>query len=332
MLKNIILISITLALSLEISSRLTGLDYILMRPLLYYQYSDQSIHELSPNPERLYQLKPNSKALTAELEHRISVNTLGFRGRERKVIKPAGVTRIICFGGSTTYGAFAGDEETFPYLLEKTLNNNYKGKFEVWNAGINAYVLSAEVSYAKEVLGKYEPDIIIFQYFNKGRRAFFPNAPYSQFFRANSQLYQENLRFIPFRKNKLSSQLLKHSAGYRTCVVLANCFLFIRGNNPEYDSETTNITTFENFYMKFGTRVPIFLLRLKTLHDYPDPQLSTMVRRTGIRELDIFSDTFLSGQNLSSEYFKVHPPAYVYRWYAKSIAQKLADYGMVEKK
>ena len=323
---------LALPLTAEISVRFTALDYLMLKPLLYYQYSNQAAHEPSHNPERLYQLKPNSKTLTAGFKHLVCVNSLGFRGPERNIIKPKGVTRIFCFGGSTTYGAFAGNEDTFPQQLEQTLNSSYKGRFEVWNAGVSAYVLSAEASYAREVLAKYEPDIFIFQHFNKGRRAFLPNTPYAKFFQDNTRLYKENLRFIPFPKSELSFQLLKHSAAYRTCIILANCFLFIGQNNPDYDNEDTNTTAFEAFYTETNHRVPIFLLRLKMLQDYPDPQLAAMITRTGIRELDIFSDSFLSGQNLSSEYFMVHPPAHVYKWYTRSMARKLAEHRMVVKK
>ena len=332
MAKNLLLSFLALVLTAEIAVRLTNLDFLLLKPLLFYKDPDTTIHEISQNPERMFQLKPNSSTLTAGFKHPASANSLGFRGPERSTRKPAGVTRIICFGGSTTYGAFAGDEDTFPYQLEKTLNSYYKGKFEVWNAGVSAYVLSAEVGYAKEVLTKYTPDIIIFQHFNQGRRAFLPNAPYAQFFRSNPQLYKENLRFIPFPHSKLSLQLLEHSAAYRSGVILANCFMFIGQNNPDYDNEDANRAAFESFYSATCNHVPIFLLRLKILQDYPDPQLAAMIKRTGIRELDIFSDRFLSGQNLSSEYFMVHPPAHVYKWYARSVAGKLEEHRMIVKK
>lgn len=331
MLKNILLLLCSLTLTAELSARLTGLDYLMLKPLLYYQTSDQAVHEVSPNPERLYQLKPISKTSTVEFQHIVSVNRLGFRGPEAEAKKLSGVTRIICFGGSTTYGAAVADHETFPYYLERELNSYFHGKFEVWNAGLCAYVLAQEAAYARETVDKYAPDILIFQHANQGRRAFLPDTPYSQFFRGNPELYRENLRFIPFPENRLSLGLLKHSAAYRSVVVLANCFLFIDGNNPRFNSERTNLEAFSSFYADIAPRIPAFILTMKIIQDCPPPEFSEMIKRIGVPLLDIFSKDSIP-ENVGEEYFLIHPPAHVYEWYAKAIALKLEKQGLVKKK
>ena len=331
MLKNIFLLLCSLTLTAELSARLTGLDYLMLKPLLYYQTSDQAVHEVSPNSERLYQLKPISKTSTVEFQHSVSVNKLGFRGPEAEAGKPSGVTRIICFGGSTTYGAAVEDTETFPYYLERELNTHYRGKFEVWNAGLCAYVLAQEAAYARETVDKYAPDILIFQHANQGRRAFLPATHYTQFFRAKPELYRENLRFIPFPESSLSLGLLKHSAAYRSVIVFANCFLFIEKNNPRFNNENINLEAFSSFYADTAPHIPSFILPLKPIQDYPSPEFSDMVKTTGVPLLDIFSKDSLP-KNISEEYFMIHPPAHVYEWYAKMIALKLAKRGLVQKK
>ena len=331
MLKNIFLLLFSLLATAELAVRITKLDYLLMQPLLYYQDSDLSVQEVSPNPERLYQLKPGATTSTMQYSHSASINGLGFRGTEHAATKPPGVTRIICFGGSTTYGAFVDDNGTFPYYLEKILNRHYRGKFEVWNAGICAYVLSAEVAYARETLQKFEPDILIFQHANQGRRAFHLGAPYAHFFRANPQLYRENLRFMPFPKSEPAFWLLRHSAAYRASVVLANCFLFVRQNNPQYNGDDYNHAAFASFYTEYAGRVPIFILPLKMIQDYPSPQFSEMVKKTGVPLLELFDQNSLP-PNAGSEYYMVHPPAHVYEWYGRAIAGKLETRGLVKRK
>ena len=53
----------------------------------------------TPHPYTLITLNPKSKdyGLT-------QINSLGFRSPETSVEKPRGVVRIVCLGGSTTYG------------------------------------------------------------------------------------------------------------------------------------------------------------------------------------------------------------------------------------
>lgn len=52
-------------------------------------------------------------------------NSLGFRGPEITLEKPAGVYRIAVTGGSTTYGAGIDVEETWPFQLERILHESY---------------------------------------------------------------------------------------------------------------------------------------------------------------------------------------------------------------
>lgn len=331
MIRNLIVLLCALFLTAELAVRISSIDTLMLKPLLYYQGSDPAAHEPSPNPERIYQLKPGARTRTTEFMKPVSVNSLGFRGTGHPASKTPGTTRVICLGGSTTYGAAVADNETFPYYLEEILNKKYKGKFEVWNAGLCAYVLSGEIAYAREIIAKYDPDILIFQYANIGRRPFLPGMRHSPYFRSNPELFIENLRYIPFPNSPLSLWMLRHSAAYRCAVVLANCFMFMPSNNPQYNSETPNMARFSSFFAENRNRIKIFIMPSKDWHDSPSEEFKKMLSATGASVLDIFSAGRLP-PNASSEYYLTHPPAHVYKWYAEAISGELSKYGAVSKK
>ncbi len=89
-------------------------------------------------------------------------NSLGYRGEEIAIPKPEGLFRIVCIGGSTTYGAGVEDyRETYPYLLQQELNQAGYENVEVVNAGAFSYS-SAEslINFQFRILD-LEPDLII---------------------------------------------------------------------------------------------------------------------------------------------------------------------------
>jgi len=91
-----------------------------------------------------------------------SKNSEGFRGPEFNKDKPDNTYRIIAVGGSTTFGSGVTDENTWPRILEKKLQNLSESKnIEVINAGIGAITSFNESKLIKEKLIHYKPDLII---------------------------------------------------------------------------------------------------------------------------------------------------------------------------
>ncbi len=89
-----------------------------------------------------------------------SSNSLGFRNKEFSVEKSPDRTRIAALGASTTEGT-QGDNETYPYYLEKILK--LKGHdVEVINAGHHAYVIKDIQAFFEESVLPLDPDILIF--------------------------------------------------------------------------------------------------------------------------------------------------------------------------
>lgn len=89
-------------------------------------------------------------------------NSLGFRGEEVAVEKPAGVTRIVCCGGSTTYGFGTDDHKlTVPAMLQFGLRQAGK-QVEVVNAGCPGWsTFETLVNFESRVLD-LAPDYVVF--------------------------------------------------------------------------------------------------------------------------------------------------------------------------
>ncbi|MEC7724501.1 MAG: SGNH/GDSL hydrolase family protein, partial [Planctomycetota bacterium] len=103
-----------------------------------------------------YALSPNYQAGTNR--H----NALGYRGEEIAVEKPAGMTRIVCIGGSTTYGYGVDDFRfTVPGLLQYGLREAGK-EVEVVNAGCPGWsTFETLLNFESRVLD-LSPDYVVF--------------------------------------------------------------------------------------------------------------------------------------------------------------------------
>lgn len=97
--------------------------------------ADENTSELGRTDSRLgFRLKPGHVSRT------INTNSHGLRGPEISPDKPADALRLICLGGSTTFGHGAPDDAgTYPALLEVFLRQALSRPVEVINAGVPAY-------------------------------------------------------------------------------------------------------------------------------------------------------------------------------------------------
>ncbi|MFT7486211.1 MAG: lysophospholipase L1-like esterase [Candidatus Paceibacteria bacterium] len=98
-----------------------------------------------------------------ESRQKITHNSLGFRGPEISEQKPPGVFRIMCLGGSSTYGhGPTSNERTWPYRLQKRLSMARPDlSIEVINGGCQGYTsFESLTNYAFRGI-PLEPDMII---------------------------------------------------------------------------------------------------------------------------------------------------------------------------
>ena len=317
----------------EASVRLTRADAHLMKPLLKYHMDYRAqIFQPSVNAELIYELKPNALAGRPG-NAGISINDLGLRDTHRARLKPNNTYRIICLGGEFTFGPEVGDNDTFPHQLETLLNKKFKGRFEVWNAGIPNGTFAYQTTAAKLLSAKYAPDLLLFQAGDWGARAFLPYMDLPYYFDRNESLYIENLRFLPFPSARLSRLLLKECALYRFVVVFLNNLVLINTNNPLFnDSGTTedllNFSYLSAFYSD-RKQPPALILLDWNFNGKITPLTNADSSQSNKRQFNCFTRL---PTKASEEYIVAGPPAHVYRWYADCVAEELEKRGYIAKK
>jgi len=107
------------------------------------------------HPATEYQLNEFSFQDVAIIAHPSGFNTRS-NGRSQEVKEKA--YQIFCFGGSTTYGTFTKDSQTWPAFLEALLDS-----VEVVNFGVPGFVPTQETNQFIYLLKLgYRPDLVIF--------------------------------------------------------------------------------------------------------------------------------------------------------------------------
>lgn len=332
------------------------LDIASVKKTLYtvegdYEYLDDAqLYRDSKNIERLYELIPGAKAdfdgrRSEDIDKgniSFSIDRFGFRsngGVEREKQKPSGVFRIMAVGESNTFGPLVSDSQTWPAQLEKVLNEKMPGRFEVWNAGLNAYNMTQKVVYVRRLIKEYDPDLLLFQQNNTGRRAFFYQAEFSYFFRNNKQLWCENVPLIccNFKTDaKWHQWLVCHWALYRLGISIYNNFLIFSSSGR--DIRDILFAMPENYFPSFADKlaVSLFFDFIGDCQKKGRPRTAMIVNRR--EEQDkffvpglplFFINTTAQEANRPEEYSDIHPPSQVYEWYGEKIADWLILEGLV---
>jgi lysophospholipase L1-like esterase len=134
---------------------------------------------VGPHPYLAYANKPSYVHVpTAKDPSSVHHNSLGFRGRETTWEKPPGTFRILCLGGSSTYGIGPSSDETnWTSRLEAHLNAASPPRpVEVINGGCQGYS-TFEMAILLQVRGiALSPDLVIcYEAINDMRCALYPN-------------------------------------------------------------------------------------------------------------------------------------------------------------
>jgi lysophospholipase L1-like esterase len=94
---------------------------------------------------------------------RLTVNSLGFRGPEIAVPKPAGTVRLAFLGASTTWCAeVSSDGKAWPNLVVQQLQLRYpRTNFDFINAGVPGYTAATSLKNLDLRVAQLQPDIIV---------------------------------------------------------------------------------------------------------------------------------------------------------------------------
>ena len=101
---------------------------------------------------------------------RLRINRWGFRGPDYDPVKPPGVTRIFCFGGSSTFDPFVSDEETWVFRLGAALGSRLGHPVETINAGRYGYTTAEIAGLFLQRALRHQPDaIVVYSTYNDAR-------------------------------------------------------------------------------------------------------------------------------------------------------------------
>jgi hypothetical protein len=91
-----------------------------------------------------------------------TTNSVGFRGKEFSEEKSTNTIRIAFLGDSFTFGEGVKDDDIFTVRIEKYLNEKCeKNTYECLNFGVGGYNTEQYLSLLKQVIPRYNPDIVI---------------------------------------------------------------------------------------------------------------------------------------------------------------------------
>ena len=125
--------------------------------------------DYSPDPVIGWTLAPNQKVKTKVGGFPVSIDSDGFRWRELERQKDPHTVRIFALGNSATFGWGVPQDSVYNQLLQQMLNDSAAAsgsptRYEIVNAGVNAYNTYQEYRLMQRIQARYQPDGYIFAF------------------------------------------------------------------------------------------------------------------------------------------------------------------------
>jgi len=319
----------------EAAARIADLDGRWMPSLLSVNAADAVLLQESAQPGLIFELVPSQSLELKPIPgwgdpvRRVSTNGLGLRGPERTASKPDGVFRIVCIGGSNTYGASVTDGAPWPDALERSLLARGVEGVEVWNSGVSAWVTTQKVIRAEQALAEWEPDLLLFQLFNTGPRHIigsdYEEIPWRPQFDREPSLWADQLRWVP--DSGPGFWMTQSSALVRGVVMAAN-----RRSRALEPEDRSWIISMEQAARARGERAYIGLRQR-----WPDAAMALVVVPAGghadwwIEERDgpVLDLRALPNRPDLPGIDDIHPGREAYAWYGEELARMLTERRLV---
>lgn len=114
------------------------------------------------------ELKPSARMQVecrdSQTDIELKTNSIGLRGPEPVIPKPANVFRIIVLGDETILAPETSDAEHFCSLLQTDLQQQSRATIEVINAGVPGHCPLTEYLLFKQRLLSLQPDLVVLHY------------------------------------------------------------------------------------------------------------------------------------------------------------------------
>lgn len=315
----------------EVAFRITRLEQRWLSTLLL-DVSD-GMHRISDDPELLYELIPGAHVEGPVLRSWgteqlvIRINSLGFRDHPRTADKSPDTLRIVCLGGSNTYGDSATQELTWPAQLEEELRGRCIRPVEVWNCGVQGYVNRQKAALGEHALDQFAPDLFLIQVNNIGRRPVVLDQGLEPNLRRFPSLYDENLVGAPSPDNRLPWLLWQSCATWRTSTIAFNSFCYWKplGGTSSLTGGRANVensAALLRFMIHAVEHAGIFVVHPAC----GGPPLSFSDAHPDYGFIDL-QERLPEAWRDQEEYNDIHPSGRAYGWYAREIADTLVEAG-----
>ena len=94
-----------------------------------------------------------------DLPYPVHISSRGMRGAEFALPKPPGTFRVLCLGDSYTFGHHVSDQEAYPAVLNRLLDESGAG--DAINGGANGFTIVDEALFLERRALETQPDALV---------------------------------------------------------------------------------------------------------------------------------------------------------------------------
>jgi lysophospholipase L1-like esterase len=239
---------------------------------------------------------PNRQAVLMGVDFR--TNSRGLRDREFSYDKPPGRLRVLMLGDSLTVGWGVRMEDTFSKRIEATLRNRGLD-VEVINTGVGNYDTIQEVAYFLSEGIKYQPDIVVLNYFINDAEPVPPSKPPSFLLR-----HCESCIFLAGRIDTLKRMIVPQQSWDKYYLS------FYEGDHPK-GWLGAKAAIHELADVCHANGIDLLVANLPELHDvqnYRFSRVTELVRQTAMEIRVEFADALPGVKQEESSRLWVTPP------------------------